>query len=77
LINWKDELVPTVNSSGYTDEFTGRTSTVIAPVGDMKGDTLTVYARYFHSIASFSAGSSFYTPVGSKEIVDSVKIVLR
>ena len=77
LINWKDELVPTVNSSGYTDEFTGRSSTVIAPIGDMKGDTLTVYARYFHSIASFSAGSNFYRPVGSKEIVDSVKIVLR
>jgi hypothetical protein len=50
---------------------------VIAPIGDMKGDTLTVYARYFHSIASFSAGSNFYTLVGSKEIVDSVKIVLR
>lgn len=77
LINWKDELVPTVNSSSYTDEFTGRGSTVIAPIGKMKGDTLTVYARYFHSIASYSPGSSFYTPVGSLEIVDSVKIVLK
>jgi hypothetical protein len=77
LINWKDELVPTVNSASYTDEFTGRGSTVIAPIGRMKGDTLTVYVRYFHSIASYSAGSSFYTPVGSREIVDSVKIVLR
>ncbi len=77
LINWKDELVPTVNSSAYTDEFTGRASTVIAPIGRMKGDTLTVYARYYHSIASYSPGSSFYMPVGSREIVDSVKIVLR
>jgi hypothetical protein len=77
LINWKDELVPTVNSSTYTDEFTGRGSTVIAPIGKMKGDTLTVYARYYHSIASYTAGSSFYTVVGSLEIVDSVKIVLR
>ena len=77
LINWKDELVPTVNSSSYTDEFTGRSSTVIAPIGKMKGDTLTVYARYYHSIASYTASSSFYTPVGSLVIVDSLKIVLR
>lgn len=77
LINWKDELVPTVNSSTYTDEFTWRGSTVITPIGKMKGDTLTVYARYYHSIASYSPGSSFYTAVGSLEIVDSVKIVLK
>jgi hypothetical protein len=77
LINWKDELVPTVNSSSYTDELTGRGSTVIAPIGKMRGDTLTVYARYYHSIASYTPGSSFYTAVGSKVIVDSVKIVLR
>ena len=77
LINWKDELVPTVTSSTYTDESTGRGSTVIAPIGKLRGDTLTVYARYYHSIASYSPGSSFYTAVGSLEIVDSVKIVLK
>ncbi len=77
LINWKDELVPTINSAAYTDEFTGRASTMIAPIGKMKGDTLTVYARYNHSISSFKKSSSFYTSVGSLEIVDSVKIVLR
>ena len=77
LINWKDELVPTVNSAAYTDEFTGRASTVIAPIGKMKGDTLTVYARYYHSISSFKKSSSFFTSTGSLEIVDSVKIVLR
>ena len=77
LINWKDELVPTVNSSTYTDEFTGRGSTVIAPIGKMKGDTLTVYVRYNHSISKYTASSSFFTPIGFLEIVDSVKIVLR
>jgi hypothetical protein len=77
LINWKDELVPTVNSASYTDEFTGRTSTMIAPIGKMKGDTLTIYARYYHSIVSYKKSSSFYTPEGSLEVVDSVKIVLR
>jgi hypothetical protein len=77
LINWKDELVPTVNASSLTDEFTGRASTVIAPVGKMKGDTLTVYARYYHSISSFKKSSSFHTLVGSLEVLDSVKIVLK
>ena len=77
LINWKDQLVPTVNSSSYTDEFTGRSNTVIAPVGMMKGDTLTVYVRYNHSISKYTASSSFFTPIGFLEIVDSVKIVLR
>jgi len=77
LINWKDQLVPTVNSSSYTDEFTGRSNTVIAPVGKMKGDTLTVYVRYNHSISKYTASSSFFTPIGFLEIVDSVKIVLR
>lgn len=77
LINWKDELVPTVNSASYTDEFTGRTSTMIAPIGKMKGDTLTIYARYYHSIVSYKKSASFYTPEGSLEVVDSVKIVLR
>ena len=77
LINWKDQLVPTVNSSSYTDEFTGRSNTVIAPVGKMKGDTLTVYVRYNHSISKYTSSSSFFTPIGFLEIVDSVKIVLR
>lgn len=77
LINWKDELVPTINSSSYTDEFTGRGSTVIAPIGKMKGDTLTVYASYIHPISSFTSGSKFFNPLGSVEIKDSVKIVLR
>lgn len=77
LINWKDELVPTINPSSITDEFTGRASTMIAPIGKMKGDTLTVYARYYHSITRFKKSSNFTTLVGSLEIVDSVKIVLR
>ena len=53
LINWKDEIVPTVNASSVTDEYTGKTSTVIAPIGPMKGDTLTVYVRYWHEITKW------------------------
>jgi hypothetical protein len=77
LINWKDEIVPTVNASSVTDEYTGKTSTVIAPIGPMKGDTLTVYVRYWHEITKWTEGSSFYSSIGEKEIMDSVKIILK
>jgi hypothetical protein len=77
LINWKDELVPTINSTSITDEFTGRGSTVIAPIGRMKGDTMTVYVRYNHEITKWTEGSSFFNSIGYKEIIDSLKIILK
>lgn len=77
LINWKDELVPTINSSSITDEFSGRGSTVIGPIGKMRGDTMTVYVRYYHEITKWTEGSSFYTSIGNKEIIDSIKVILR
>jgi len=77
LVNWKDELVPTINPTSITNEFTGRGSTVIAPIGKMKGDTMTIYVRYNHEITKSTKGSSFYTSMGFKEIIDSLKIVLK
>jgi hypothetical protein len=77
LINWKDEIVPTINPTSITDEFTGRGSTVIAPVGRMKGDTMTIYVKYNHEITKWTEGSNFYSSVGHKEIMDSLKIVLK
>jgi hypothetical protein len=77
LINWKDEIVPTINPTSITDELTGRGSTVIAPVGRMKGDTMTIYVKYNHEITKWTEGSSFYSSVGYKEIMDSVKIILK
>ncbi len=77
LINWKDELVPTINSSSITDENTGRTSTVIAPIGIMRGDTMTVYVRYYHAITKWTEGSSFFSTIGEREITDSIKIILN
>ena len=77
LINWKDELASTINPSLLTDEFTGRGSTVIAPIGKMRGDKMIVYVRYTHEIAKWTEGSSFYTSIGDKEIMDSIKIILK
>jgi hypothetical protein len=77
LINWKDELVTTINSTSITNEFTGRGSTVIGPIGRMKGDTMTIYVRYSHEITKSTVGSKFYTSIGNKQIIDSLKIILK
>jgi hypothetical protein len=44
LINWKDSLVPTINSASYSSK-DGEINNVIAPIKEMKGDTLVVNAR--------------------------------
>jgi hypothetical protein len=77
LVNWKDELIPTINANSYTDELTGRANTVLAPIGKMRGDTMTVYFKFSHEITKTTDGSMFYTPIGYRDIVDSVKIILK
>jgi hypothetical protein len=77
LVNWKDVLVPTINATSVTDESTGRASTVIGPIGEMKGDTMTVYVKYIHNITRYrKEGTQSITSLGSKEIIDSVRIIL-
>jgi hypothetical protein len=44
LINWRNVLVPTINSASYSGSG-GEINTVIAPIREMKGDTLIVNAR--------------------------------
>lgn len=44
LINWKDSLVPTINSASYSDK-DNEINTVIAPIYRMRYDTLVVVAR--------------------------------
>ena len=44
IINWKDVLVPTINSSSYVSD-NGEVNTVIAPIYRMKNDTLIVTAK--------------------------------
>lgn len=45
LINWKDSLVPTVNSASYSGK-DGEINTVIAPIYRMRYDTLVVTMRF-------------------------------
>jgi hypothetical protein len=48
IINWRDKLVPTINSSSYTNQETGIVNTVIAPIYIMKGDTMKIKMSYTH-----------------------------
>ncbi|MDB4602156.1 hypothetical protein OAH70_06675 [Flavobacteriaceae bacterium] len=54
LINWKDELVSTINSSSYTSDQTGLVNTVIAPIREMSGDTLKIIVKYNHLLSDSS-----------------------
>lgn len=77
LVNWREVLVSTINHSSITNEETGRGSTVIAPIGEMKGDTMTVYVYYNHEITRQRTGSRHFEAIGHKEIRDSVRIILK
>ena len=48
LIASKDELVPTINSSSYSGD-NGEINTMIAPIYNMKGDTLVIKASNYSS----------------------------
>ena len=49
MIASKDELVPTINKSSYSGKY-GEVNTVIAPISEMKGDTMIVKA--VHSLSN-------------------------
>ena len=48
IVNWKDQLVPTINPTCYSDK-DNEINTVIAPIYEMKGDTMVVSARLVES----------------------------
>ena len=77
LVNWKDVIVPTINSSGYSDSESGVFNTVIGPVREMKGDTMKIVVQYTHSITSKEEGSKFFSTLGNKVFKDSTYIVLK
>ena len=77
LINWRDELVPTINQSSYTDDNTGVFNTVIAPIRNMEGDTMKITAEYVHSITAQEEYSNFFSTIGQKIIKDSVYVILE
>ena len=77
LVNWQDELVPTINAVSVTDERTGRASTVLAPIKEMIGDTMTVTVTYRHAITEQKKGSSFFSVTGHRDISETIRIILK
>ena len=56
MIVSKDELVPTINKTSYSGK-SGEINTVIAPISEMKGDTMVIKAF------SYNAKKTIYTKV--------------
>lgn len=77
MINWKDQLVSTINTSSYTEELTGKFNTVIAPIREMVGDTMKIKVEYSHLITSKEEGSMFFDSDGVKIFKDSTYIILK
>lgn len=75
IINWEDELVPTINESSYSDSETGIVNTVVAPIREMVGDTMKIKLMYTHSITQKEEGSNFFGTMGEKVFKDSVYVI--
>jgi hypothetical protein len=56
LVNSKDELVPTINKTSYSGT-KGEINTIIAPISEMKGDTMVIKAF------NYNAKKTIYTKV--------------
>ena len=56
MIASKDELVPTINKASYSGT-NGEINTVIAPISEMKGDTMVVKAF------NYNAKKTIYTKI--------------
>jgi hypothetical protein len=56
MIVYKDELVPTINKSSYSGT-KGEINTIIAPISEMKGDTMVIKAF------NYNAKKTIYTKV--------------
>jgi hypothetical protein len=71
------EKVTVVNATSITDEKTGRASTVIAPIGSMRGDTLKLIMTYEHPVTRRKANSNSFDIIGVKSYQFFTQIVLR
>jgi hypothetical protein len=56
MIVSKDELVPTINKASYSGT-NGEINTIIAPISEMKGDTMVIKAF------NYNAKKTIYTKV--------------
>ena len=77
IVNWRDELVPTINENSYTEQQTGIVNTVIAPIQEMIGDTMKIKMMYVHSITQKEEGSNYFNIIGERVFKDSIYVILK
>ena len=77
IVNWRDELVPTINENSYTEQQTGIVNTVIAPIQEMIGDTMKIKMTYIHSITQQEEGSNSFDIIGERIFKDSTYVILK
>jgi len=72
MIAQQDYIIPTINKTSICDLETGEINTMIAPVWEMRGDTLNVVGKYKVTIATKKNGM-----FESAWITDSVVVVQK
>lgn len=77
IVNWRDELVPTINENSYTEQQTGIVNTVIAPIQEMIGDTMKIKMTYIHTITQQEEGSNSFDIIGERVFKDSTYVILK
>ena len=76
VIAQADYVIPTINKSCYSNRETGEINTNIAPVSEMRGDTMTITARVKYTYATKKNGM-FETAWKSDSVLVIQKIILK
>ena len=82
VISQIDYIVPTINKSCYVSSETGEIFSVIAPIGRMKGDTITIkaYVLYMYPtkiVKEGAHGPTFESEFKTDSIFTFKKIILK
>lgn len=82
VISQTDYIVPTINKSCYVSSETGEIFSVIAPIGNMKGDTMTIkaYVLYMYPtkiVKEGAHGPTFESEFKTDSIFTFKKIILK
>ena len=82
VISQIDYIVPTINKSCYVSRETGEIFSVIAPIGSMKGDTITIkaYVLYMYPtkiVKEGAHGPTFESEFKTDSIFTFKKIILK
>ena len=76
MIAQKDYVIPTINKTSICDFETGEINSMIAPVCEMRGDTMEVFAKYKVTFATKMNGM-FETAWTRDSVVVIQKIILK